>query len=225
MNMNNILLKLIVFICLCASLTSCFDIVDEININEDGSGEIMLTANLSKSKTKIASVMLLDSINGYKVFSKADIEKALSDAEAFLKNAEGISGVTRKADFENYIFSISCKFKSVENIDNIVQEITKTLKFKPVTISYSYNQSAKILSKQYTYSPDAKKKYDRLKAEDKKIFDDATYTSIFRFENEVASTSNSLSNVSKSKKAVMLKAAALDLIDGKISLANTIQLK
>lgn len=222
--MKRNLLYLLIFIC-CTSLTSCFDVVDEINLNADGSGEIIITANLSKSKTKIASIMLLDSINGYKVPTKADIEKALNDAEAYLKNAEGISAITKKSDFDNYIFSISCQFKSVKNIDNIIQEITKDFRIKPVMVSYAYDQAKREFFKDYTYTPEAKKEYNKLNEEDKKIFNDATYTSIFRFDREVASYSNALSKLSKSKKALMLKTAALDLIDGEILLTNKIQLK
>lgn len=223
--MKSALLNIIIFVGLAGCLTSCFDIVDEINVNKDGSGEITLTANLSKSKTKIASIMLMDSINGHKVPQKADIEKILNDAEAYLKNAAGISHISKKADFENYIFSISCRFKSVENLDNIISEVTKDLKVKPVMVSYAYDAAKKVFSKNYIYTPEAKKQYDKLKAEDRKVFDEAYYTTIFRFENEVASASNALSKISSSNKAVMLKTAALDFINGDVSLSNTIQLK
>nr|BFF39643.1 hypothetical protein BACY1_14480 [Tenacibaculum mesophilum] len=55
--------------------TSCFEFVEEVSFNKDGSGSAVLTINLSKSKTKLASIMLLDSINGYKVPSKVTIRK------------------------------------------------------------------------------------------------------------------------------------------------------
>jgi len=223
--MKSALLNLMMFVGLSFSLTSCFDIVDEITVNKDGSGEITITANLSKSKTKIASIMLMDSINGHKVPQKADIEKILNDAVTYLEKTAGISNISKKTDFDNYIFSISCSFTSVENIDNIISEITKDQKVKPVMVSYAFDGAKKMFSKNYIYTPEAKKQYDKLKAEDKKVFDEASYTSIFRFENEVASVSNNLSKISPSRKAVMLKTAALELINGNVSLSNTIQLK
>lgn len=223
--MKSALLNLMMFVGLSFSLTSCFDIVDEITVNKDGSGEITITANLSKSKTKIASIMLMDSINGHKVPQKADIEKILNDAVTYLEKTAGISNISKKTDFDNYIFSISCSFKSVENIDNIISEITKDQKVKPVMVSYAFDGAKKMFSKNYIYTPEAKKQYDKLKGEDKKVFDEASYTSIFRFENEVASVSNNLSKISPSRKAVMLKTAALELINGNVSLSNTIQLK
>ncbi|GAA0893215.1 hypothetical protein GCM10009122_28940 [Fulvivirga kasyanovii] len=210
---------------LLSTLTSCFDIIDEITVNADGSGDITLTANLSKSKTKLASIMLLDSVNGHKVPAREDIEHALNEAVNYLKNSEGISNVSKKADFDNYVFSISCQFKSVNNIDNLLQEITKNLKFKPLLVSYDFNAVKKTFSKNYTYKPEAKAEYEKLKNDDKKVFDDASYTSIFRFENEVAASSNTAAKISKSKKAVMLRASALDVINGNINLTNKIQLK
>jgi hypothetical protein len=70
----------------------------------------------------------------------------------------------------------------------------------------------------------AKTEFNKLKAKDKAVFNGATYTSIYRFESAVTSTTNPASNVSKSKKAVMLKSSIMDLINGKINVSNTIQL-
>ena len=48
-------------------LSSCFDIVEEIDLNENGSGTYGITLNLSQSKIRLSSIMLLDSSQGYKV--------------------------------------------------------------------------------------------------------------------------------------------------------------
>jgi len=45
------------------SLSSCFEIVEEITMNDDGSGNILMTLNFSRSKSKIKSILLMDSIN------------------------------------------------------------------------------------------------------------------------------------------------------------------
>ena len=103
--------------------TSCFEILEEINLNKDGTGRITVTANLSKSKSKLASVMLLDSVNGYKVPSKDDINLAIKNAIDHLGKTEGISNIEKSVDFDNYIFSISCDFKSVENVNSIFKEL------------------------------------------------------------------------------------------------------
>jgi hypothetical protein len=78
--------KLWLFIILIPILSSCFEVIEEIAIKNDGTGDVVLTINLSQSKTKVASVMLLDSVQGYKVPSKQKIQQELNEAVAYLKN-------------------------------------------------------------------------------------------------------------------------------------------
>ena len=85
------------FILLMFTLNSCFDVLEEINLNEDGSGEMTLTFNLSKSKTKISSLRLLDSVNGYKVPNEDDLEAFLDEAVSYLKKEDGISNIQKKS--------------------------------------------------------------------------------------------------------------------------------
>ena len=54
----------ILFIFLIPTLSSCFQIIEEITMRNDGTGDVLLTINLSQSKTKVATVMLLDSVQG-----------------------------------------------------------------------------------------------------------------------------------------------------------------
>lgn len=70
--------KLLSFIVLIPFLSSCFEVIEEIALKNDGTGDVVLTINLSQSKTKVASVMLLDSVQGYKVPSKQKIQQEYS---------------------------------------------------------------------------------------------------------------------------------------------------
>lgn len=211
-------------LCLLLTLSSCFDFIEELNLNDDGSGNMTLTINLSKSKTKIASLMLLDSVNGHKIPSKEDIETALDEAVSYLKKETGISQVVKKADYDNYIFSISCHFTSVNSINDIVTELLGKQKIKPFTSSYNYDKNNNAFSLNYKYNDESKSQYNKLKADDKKVFEGAFYTSIYRFEKEIISHTNTGAKLSKSKKAMMLKTAATDLIHGKRDLTNKIKL-
>ncbi|KAG1647941.1 hypothetical protein GQR58_030216 [Nymphon striatum] len=80
---------------------------------------------MSKSKTKLASLMLLDSINGYKVPSEDDINEVLKDALLHLEKSEGISNIKQTKDFKNYIFTIACDFKNIESINGAQELISK----------------------------------------------------------------------------------------------------
>ena len=217
--------KLLLFIVLIPFLSSCFEVIEEIAIKNDGTGDVVLTINLSQSKTKVASVMLLDSVQGYKVPSKQKIQQELNEAVAYLKKSEGISNVKSTSDFNNYIATISFSFKDVSNINNITKNILAQQKIKATnTSSYTYNKASKTFSRKYQAIGTAKTEFNKLKAKDKAVFNGATYTSIYRFESAVTSSTNPASNVSKSKKAVMLKSSIMDLINGKINVSNSIQL-
>ena len=57
------------------------------------------------------------------------------------------------------------------------------------------------------------------------MFNDASYTVIYRFDNEVVSQNNKQAKVSNSKKAVMQRVSAMDVINGTGDFTTHIQLK
>ncbi len=223
--------KISTYILICFSFilcTSCFEILEEITLNEDGSGHMSVTFNLSKSKSKLASIMLLDSVNGRKVPSEDDIEQALQDAIKQLKKTDGISNIKKTSDFKNYIFTISCDFKKVNNIDAIFKDAiiqqNKREKTAFNTTNFTFNTSSNIFQRHFTYDDAVKKSFYRLKNEDQKVFDDASYTAIYRFKDFVKGVSNKNAKISPNKKAVMLRISAMDLILGENTLENKIEL-
>lgn len=215
-----LLLILLPFFC-----TSCFEIIEEINLKADGSGDMTITVNLSQSKTKVASILMMDSINGYKVPDKTTIQKEIAKAVANLKKMPGISNVKSTTDFTNYIGTISFSFKDVSNVNNITRDLLANQKIKAANVSvYTYNKATATFSRDYKYSPTAKAEYNKLKKEDREIFQTATYTSIYRFPTGIVKQTNPMAKVSKSQKATMQKCSVMDIINGKISVTNQIQL-
>ncbi|MGV3761672.1 hypothetical protein [Parapedobacter sp.] len=218
-------LPLFSLIPLCLLLSSCFQLIEEITVNTDGSGTLALTANLSQSRSKLASVMLLDSVNGYKVPSKTDIRKEMAEVANTLRSIKGISKVSHTVDFDKYIINIRFSFNNVANLNDITALIFDKLDIKASdNSSYSYHAESKTFKRSYAANPQAKSEYGKLKQEDKAIFENATYTSIYRFDRPVFKQTNSRAKVAASKKAVMLQCRVLDLIEGKIELSNDIQL-
>ena len=209
----------------CLLFSSCFQIIEEITIKSDGSGTVTLTANLSESRNKLASVMLLDSINGHKVPSKQDIRKELEESVKTLRTIKGISQVSHTLDFDRYIATIRFSFDQVTNLNDITSLIFEKLKIKSANnSSYAYHSASKTFNRYYTYEPKAKSEYNKLKQTDKEVFQNATYTSIYRFDDPVLTQTNGKAKISASKKAVMLQCQVLDLIDGKQNISNSIQL-
>ncbi|WGD35865.1 hypothetical protein [Olleya sp. YS] len=206
-------------------LTSCFEIIEEIDLKSDGTGTMTFTLNMSKSKSKLASIMLLDSINGYKVPSREDIQKSLNQMVSELKKAEGLSNIKKTADYDNFVFSITCDFKSIENINKLTNKVTGEQKHSTGLNAYFFDKNNGNFKRKYTYSSDVKKQYNKLKSENKKVFDDASYTVIYRFDKEVVSQNNKQAKVSKSKKAVMQRVSALDIINGTGNFSTQITLQ
>ena len=61
--------------------------------------------------------------------------------------------------------------------------------------------------------------------EDRKVFETATMTTIYRFETPIIASKNPDAKISGNKKAIMLRVNAQDLITNKHSIKNQIQLQ
>lgn len=212
-------------LCLPFIFSSCFEIIEEISLRPDGSGDMTITVNLSQSRTKVASIMMMDSVQGYKVPSKQTIQKEMAKAVADLSKMPGISNVKSSTDFTNYIATISFSFKELSHINNVSRSILQARKIQATNISvYSFNKATGTFKREYKYYPAAKTEYNKLKKEDRDIFRTASYTSIYRFPAAISTSANPSANISKSRKAVMQKSNILDLINGKTNLSNQVQL-
>lgn len=203
-------------------LTSCFDILDKVNVKADGSGEYSLILNASKSKTRLASISKMETINGKKVPKKSEIESKINEAAKIFKSVPGISNVKTSMDFDNYIIKLSCNFKKIENINAGLEQLkAKNILGKMIpTQIYSQNLSGKSFTRNKinTFKSD----YDKLSKADKEVFNDAKYTSILQFENSIKSQSNSSYLLAPNKKALKLDGNILDFILQKKQIQNNI---
>lgn len=206
-------------------LSSCFDLVEQIDMKQDGSGSIKATLNLSKSKTKVASLMKLKTVNGINIPSQATVKQEMENAVRSLKATTGINNVQYSLDFNNYIATLSCNFKSVQALNEFSNTLSKQFKAKITSYnSYAYQASTPAFVRNYKYMPDIAKEFAKIPNEDQKLFAEAFYTNIIRFEKNIKSQTNKSAKVSSNGNAVFLKVPATALINGSVSLANTITL-
>jgi hypothetical protein len=203
-------------------LTSCFDILDKVNVKADGSGEYTVILNASKSKTRLASISKMETINGKKVPKKAEIENKINEAAKIFRATPGISNVKTSMDFDNYIIKLSCNFKKIENINAGLEQLKAKNILGKMIPSQIYNQSLQkksfVRNKINTFKTD----YDKMSKADKEIFNGAKYISVLQFENIIKSQSNTLYLLSPNKKAIKFEANILDLILQKKQLQNNI---
>ncbi len=206
-------------------LTSCFEIVEEVSFNEDGSGHITLTLNLSRSRTKLNSIMLLDSVNDYAVPSKTEIKKHFTEITNTIKKSQGISNVTDALNMKDYIYTVSCDFSTVEALNTVISNFSSEDEVKKIKQQkhFSYNGSQHTFIRNYHY--DLAKEFNKTNMADRKIFENASYTTIYRFKNPILSSKNTAAKISGNKKAIFLKLNAQDIITNKESIKNQIQLQ
>jgi hypothetical protein len=220
-------MKKIAYLLLLACLVtfqSCFEIIEQVFLKNDGSGNFQLTINLSKSKTKINSIMKMKTVNGHPVPSEEQVRQKIKTIENTVSKTDGISNVKTTIDFDNYIATISCDFSKVSQLNAAVKNINdkENGKTKSVENIYEYNASTATFSRLNKFS--LKKDYNKMSNADKEVFTTANYTAIYKFESSVTTASNRAAKISPSKKAIMLKQNALDVITNNKSIENKINL-
>lgn len=203
-------------------LTSCFDIVDKASVKADGTGEYTIIVNASKSKTRLASISKMETINGKKVPKRSEIENKINEAARIFKATPGISNVKTTMDFDNYIIKLSCNFKKIENINAGLEQLKSKNILGKMIPTQIYGQSLEKKSFTRNKVNTFKADYDKMSKADKEVFNNAKYTSVLQFENTIKSQSNSSYQLSPNKKAVKLEADVLDLILQKKQMQNII---
>jgi len=200
---------------------SCFEIIEQVFIKNDGSGNFQLVINLSKSKTRVNSIMKMKTVNGHDVPTKAEITEKLAAIEKTIAGTAGISNVKTNLDFTNYIATLTCDFSKVAQLNTVVKNINDKEKGKQkIEKSFDLDAATNVFSRLNKFQ--FREDYNKMSNADKEIFSGANYTAIYKFEKPVSQVSNKDANVSPSKKAVMLKLNVLDIITNKKSIENKI---
>lgn len=203
---------------------SCFEIIEQVELNNDGTGNFQLTLNLSKSKTKLNSIMKLETINGHPVPTRQSITDKVKAIENIVKKTPGISNIKTTINFENYITVLSCNFINIAQLNTAIKNVKIKEKATGSALddNYAYDSKTKIFQRKNNVP--LKEKYSSMSKADKEIFSNAGFTTIYKFESTVAGTTNKDAKLSASKKAVMLHQQALDIITQKKSIENNINI-
>jgi hypothetical protein len=205
--------------------SSCFEIIEEVNLNNDGSGSFCLTINLSQSKMDINAMLLLDSINGRPVPKVDNMKTILTDMEASLQKDPGLSNIKVAKNWDDYIFSISGNFNDIKALNEAIRtaySLVNPPDAATVAMKDNFSFSQKIFKR--LYNVDLVTDYQSLPEKDKLVFKKAKYTSVYRFKSLVSACSNPAALKSKSGTSVMLKANISDILSNSKSIANSITL-
>lgn len=197
--------------------SSCFEVIEEITLKKDGTGTMALTVNFSQSKNRIAGILLMDSIQGYKVPSKQEIQQEIDKTVAQLNKMPGISNVKSTTDFTNFIADVRFSFRDIDDVNHLIKSLLEQYKVKSSSVpTYSYDKEDAKFSREYSYSNELNKH--------KAVFNTAFYVSIIRFESTIISCSNKLAKISKNQQAIIQRIAIPELMNGRANISNQVQL-
>jgi hypothetical protein len=215
-------MRVIISILLLFILSSCIEIIDDITINNDGSGTFKYSINLSQSKVKVNSYLALDSINGQKAMKLPDLKNKVLIFKNNLKSQTGISNVTISENYEDCIIKIQCDFDNLTNLQKGIQKsISLTLGGQETTYEWiSFNNDIFFRS-----VPDITNRISENLRLDYTKLEEGNYTSITRFRKLIDKCENDSSMVSKSGTAVMIKTNPKEIIKNIHILDNKITLK
>jgi len=201
---------------------SCFEVIEEVQMKDDGSGHFNFVINLSQSKTKINSILKMQKINGYTIPSKEEIKKEASKIEALAESTSGISNVKTNIDLTNYIFVIDLDFQKISNLNTAFSKLKNSKKLdQSINTDYFTFTDKKFIRAQKI---PVKTLYDKLEKADKEVFQTAKYTAVYKFDSTIKSFSNKNATASKSKKAIKLNGSIMNVINGNEKIENTITL-
>jgi len=205
--------------------TGCFEVIEEITLHDDGSGSVMMTVNVSRSKTKLKSIMLMDSINNYRVPTEADIRSNMSKMIAEINKIDGVSNVSHKMNFDDFIFSVSCDFRDIEVLNSVITHFSTEGERSALKThkQFSFDSGSKVFVRNYHYN--LSEEISRVKKKDREVLEEASITTLYRFDSEIKSATNTDAKIAGNKKAVMIKIPVQDMISNKKNIKNTITLE
>lgn len=215
-------LRFIVLLCCSLSLTSCFEIIHEMDLKKDGSGTLNIVINFSRSKSKIDMLLLLDEINGHRVPTLTEINQKVNIFTDTIKQSKGFSNVRSHFDRENYILDFSCNFSDVNTLNKRIYQ--SWLNAEPEKASYKSYYKYSAMTFHQNLGEQAMELYTNMPPADREVLIGADYTSILRFENEIRSQSNPAAIIAANKKVIILRSAALKLIQNPKLFNNAVNL-
>jgi hypothetical protein len=200
--MKSTLPAILLFIIL--SMTSCFEIIEDVTVHQNGSGTYSFIVNLSQSKNQIDKIRTQDSILNFKVPTLAMAETKITEVKNKLTTVNGISNVLIKQDHTNYIYHLSCDFKNVAALNAAMLRIWKTYDKKAPDNFQLYRFENGVFTRN-TNTNELDHITHITNSQIREMMQKSTYTLICRFDEPVTNSNNMNYTLSPSKKATLYK--------------------
>lgn len=214
-------LYLLIVVC----FSSCYEILEEITVNENGGGTMRLMLNCSESRAKISSAMMMNNVADTEVPDRSAINALFARVGHSLRKVRGIDAVSYNVDFDKYIAGLRFEFKEVAAINDAMKALAGVYKITGYNLpEYRYSKNAGIFEKSYVYDAASRKFYNNLKQSRKEMIEGGRFVSVCRFPYSIKSSSNPSYRLLKTQKGLIQRFAVKDFVNGSTNVSSKIQL-
>lgn len=202
------------------SFSSCLEIVEEIDLDDDGSGKAMYTINLSQSKIKLAAALKLDSINGKKTPSIDEINNIIISTANSIQSQEGIKSCDYRNNFDDFIFELNISFENINSLNYALKNVPYWDKsdWKPTKEFYQHSKNSFSKNSEEYDLNGASNKISEYKTELEQGF----HTFILRGNRNIISKEGANARISGNKTAVMQRTNLFELLSNPQNLSLNI---
>lgn len=241
--------SLFIVVILAISLTSCFDLKEEVTINSDGSGSFIQTIDMGNNPMmQMALNMQSDSAkNELNGMNKMD--STMEETKAKLSQVKGISNVKTASSTEGLKFTIMYDFADIDALNRAINAAKddKEGEVKMMTKQYSFKKGEFTRANSFSMGNSnmdmselmggEKGDGDAGQSEEEKaqmkqmmqmFFGSANYTYIVHVPNKIKSYSNKANTtVSEDEKTLTMTIPFLDLMNDekKVDVGNSVKFK
>lgn len=209
--------KIFLFILPVLLLSGCIEIVEEININPDKSGTVVLKMDMG-TLGGFAMNMGENYMQGTLLEQMKNLPET---AAALLKNVDGLSNI-KPVTNSNGLYTVSFDFKNEKDLNNALYKLLNVKKpfFAP---NYIRIKKHKIVKK--NYAPALRfflKKYKE-EIKDASVFKLISYKTVFNLPAEIKKFSNNKSTLTTDKKSLEFECTIEDLLTTNVNIGNKIR--
>ena len=213
--------KVLFFSFLALFFTSCFEIVEEVKMKADGSGQMIVTVNMSESKEDLKGYMDSGEVNGMTLPDQKELNTYLQRIEQTIESVSGMSNAVAKADFNEFIFTFTADFTSVKSMNLAVNKLTKELSRGMISIDNKYEYANGKFVRSFGSMLSAED-YEKLPVMQRFVLESARMVSIYTFDKSVKKMSNQNAELSAGNKVVKFKSTLGEIAKGTKQVENTI---
>ncbi len=211
---------------LCGS--SCFEIREEIDLQEDGSGYITLTLDFAQSKEQLREYWAAGQINGYRLPSEQDIHNLFRIVRNSIELTKGMGEASYTLDFDNFVGSVRAHFPDIHTLNEALTAVSQNLDwlYVPTFNQANYDFQGNEFHRCYPLAePVTDFSYNDLPFMARFMLETTRLVGIYRFSQPIRQVSNPRAEIAPSQKAVRIELLLSELVQGQSTLDNCIILE